>query len=142
MLLYLKAAGEIPPGPLCPGRSLGPLSREPSHAEGDTKRRIKAALDTGATYTMIPWEIAEALGYKPEFSKEKVSLITASGVEAAPIIKVKKINFLGEDIENVAVICHDLPQRSYVVGLLGGSYLRYFKITIDYRKGILEITRE
>jgi hypothetical protein len=24
---------------------------------------------------MIPWEIAEALGYKPEISKEKVTLI-------------------------------------------------------------------
>jgi predicted aspartyl protease len=32
------------------------------------------ALDTGAMYTMIPWEIAEALGYKPEMSKEKVTL--------------------------------------------------------------------
>jgi predicted aspartyl protease len=28
----------------------------------DTKRRIRVVLDTGATYTMIPWEIAEALG--------------------------------------------------------------------------------
>jgi predicted aspartyl protease len=45
--------------------------------EGVIKRRIKVALDTGATYTMIPLEIAEALGYKPEISKEKVTLITA-----------------------------------------------------------------
>lgn len=28
-------------------------------------RRVRMALDTGATYTMIPWEIAEALGYEP-----------------------------------------------------------------------------
>jgi len=108
--------------------------------EEGRKRRIKVALDTGATYTMIPWEIAEALGYKPEFSKEKVTLITASGVETAPIIKVKKIEFLAENIDNVPVVCHDLPPRSYVVGLLGSSFLRHFKITIDYRKGILEIT--
>ena len=62
--------------------------------EEGTKRRIRAALDTGATYTMIPWEIAEALGYKPELSKEKVTLITASGMETAPIIEVKRIRFL------------------------------------------------
>ncbi len=110
--------------------------------EEGTKRRIRAALDTGATYTMIPWEIAEALGYKPELSKEKVTLITASGVETAPIIEVKRIRFLGESIDNVPVVCHDLPPRSYVVGLLGSSFLRHFKITIDYRKGILEITRQ
>jgi len=28
-------------------------------SERGIKRRIKVALDTGATYTMIPWEIAE-----------------------------------------------------------------------------------
>jgi len=110
--------------------------------EEGTKRRIRVALDTEATYTMIPWEIAEALGYKPELSKEKVTLITASGVEIAPIIEVKKIRFLGENIDNVPVVCHDLPPRSYVVGLLKSSFLSPFKITIEYRQGILEITRE
>lgn len=110
--------------------------------EGGTKRRIKAAVDTGATYTMIPWDIAEALGYKPEISKEKVTLITASGVETAPVVEIKKINFLDENVDNVPVVCHDLPPKSYVVGLLGSSFLRHFKIIMDYRKGSLEITTE
>jgi clan AA aspartic protease (TIGR02281 family) len=110
--------------------------------ERGTKRKIKVALDTGATYTMIPWEIAEALGYKPEISKEKVILITASGVETTPVIEVKKIKFLGESVDNVSVVCHDLPPKSYVTGLLGSSFLRHFKITIDYLKGILEISKE
>jgi predicted aspartyl protease len=110
--------------------------------ERGIKRRIRVALDTAATYTMIPWEIASALGYKPEISKEKVTLITASGVETAPIIEVKKIGFLDVIAENVPVICHDLPPKSYVVGLLGASFLRHFKITVDYPRGILEILRE
>lgn len=110
--------------------------------EGGTKRRIKVALDTGATYTMIPWEIAEALGYKPEIPKEKVTLITASGVESAPIIVIKKIKFLDEYLSDVPVVCHDLPPKSYVVGLLGGSFLKHFKVTIDYLKGTLEISKE
>lgn len=82
------------------------------------------------------------MGYKPEISKEKVTLITASGVETAPIIEVKRIRFLGEDMNNVKVVCHDLPPKSYVVGLLGCSFLKYFKITIDYLKGVLEVSRE
>lgn len=110
--------------------------------EGGTKRRIRAALDTGATYTMIPWEIAEALGYRPEISKEKVTLITASGVETTPVIEVKRIIFLDQNIDNVQVVCHALPSKSYVVGLLGSSFLRHFKVTIDYLKGILEISKE
>jgi len=110
--------------------------------EGGTKRRIRAALDTGATYTMIPWEIVEALGYKPEISREKVTLITASGVETTPLIEIKRIKFLDQKIDNVQVVCHDLPPKGYVVGLLGSSFLRHFKITIDYLNGILEISRE
>jgi len=110
--------------------------------KADTKRRIRVVLDTGATYTMIPWEIADALGYKPEISKEKVTLITASGVETAPVIELKSINFLGETVENIKVVCHDLPPKSYVVGLLGCSFLKNFKIMIDYPKGLLEILRE
>jgi len=35
----------------------------------DVKRRLKMVLDTGATYCMIPWHIAEELGYKPALSK-------------------------------------------------------------------------
>jgi clan AA aspartic protease (TIGR02281 family) len=111
-------------------------------SEGGIKRRIRVALDTGATYTMIPWEIAEALGYKPEMSKEKVTLITASGVETAPLIEIKKIRFLGEELDNVSVVCHDLPPKSYVTGLLGSSFLRHFKITIDYPKGVFEISKQ
>jgi clan AA aspartic protease (TIGR02281 family) len=112
------------------------------YGEGGTKRRIKAALDTGATYTMIPWDIAEALGYKPEISKGKVTLITASGVETAPLVEIKKIKFVDENVDNVPVVCHDLPPKRYVVGLLGSSFLRHFKIIIDYRKGFLEIKTE
>lgn len=110
--------------------------------EGGIKRRIKVALDTGATYTMIPWEIAEAIGYQPEISREKVTLITASGVETAPLIEIKKVTFLGEGIDNVTIVCHDLPPKSYVTGLLGTSFLRHFRITIDYLRGELEISRE
>jgi predicted aspartyl protease len=82
------------------------------------------------------------LGYKPEISKEKVTLITASGVETAPIIQVKKIRFLDEVSDNIQVVCHDLPAKSFVVGLLGSSFLRKFKITVGYPKGALEISRE
>jgi len=110
--------------------------------ESGAKRRIRVALDTGATYTMIPWQIAEALGYEPAIAKEKVTLITASGAETAPLIENKSVKFLAENIDNVKVVCHDLPPKSYVVGLLGSSFLRCFKITIDYTKGILEISRE
>jgi hypothetical protein len=59
----------------------------------------------------------------------------------SPVIAVDII-LEGESIDNVPVVCHDLPPKSYVTGLLGSSFLRHFKITIDYLNGILEISRE
>jgi len=94
------------------------------------------ALDTGATYVTVPWQIAEALGYRPDLSLEKAEVVTASGVENAPIIEVAAVKALGEEVERVAVLCHDLPPRSYIVGLLGASFLRHFKLTIDYLEGV------
>lgn len=103
------------------------------------KRRMKMAVDTGATYTMIPWEIAEALGYRPDISSQRITLVTVSGVERVPLIKVDIIRILGKEIRDVEIVCHDLPARSYVDGLLGLRSLRELKAKIDFDKGTLEI---
>jgi len=105
----------------------------------DKKKKIDMALDTGATYTMIPWDIAEVLGYKPDLSKERIELITASGVERAPIITLNSISVSDKRARNIKVVVHDLPPKSYVDGLLGLSFLRNFKISLDFRNGFLEI---
>ena len=103
------------------------------------RKKIDMALDTGATYTMIPWDIAEVLGYTPESSKERIELITASGVEKSPIITLKSISILKKNVNGVRTIVHDLPQKSYVDGLLGLSYLRNFDIRLNFKNGVLEI---
>ncbi|MDI6917515.1 MAG: retropepsin-like aspartic protease [Thermoplasmatales archaeon] len=105
----------------------------------DIKKKIEMAIDTGATYTMIPWDIAEVLGYKPELSKDRVPLVTASGVERVPLIILKSVSALGKSADNVQMVVHNLPEKSYVDGLLGLSFLRKFRVCLDFRKGMLEI---
>lgn len=107
--------------------------------KGNMIIRPKMALDTGATYLMVSWEMAEVLGYKPELSKERIDMTTASGVEKVPLITLKSVSVLGKRARNVKAVVHDLPPRSYVDGLLGLSFLKNFKICLDFRKGILEI---
>ncbi len=80
--------------------------------------RIKMVLDTGATYTMIPWKIAGVLGLKPEISERRVDITTASGVESVPLINMKSITLFDKKVDNLDVVIHDLPSRSYVDGLL------------------------
>jgi clan AA aspartic protease (TIGR02281 family) len=107
--------------------------------QGSSKQKIRVALDTGATYTIIPWETAEVLGLEPELSKERIEIITASGVERAPLITLKSIVVLGKRIERVEAVVHDLPPKSYVDGLLGVKSLVELKLKIDFGKGILEV---
>ena len=105
----------------------------------DNIRRIKMVLDTGATYVLIPWKIAEELGYKPAASKEWAPITTPTAVINAPVISLKSITTLGLKANNVKVICHDLPEISRVDGLLGLSYLKNFKLILDFKNGILEL---
>lgn len=104
-----------------------------------TRRRVKMVLDTGATYTMIPWYIAEELGYNPAASKEFLTMTTASGTVEAPMIKLDSLSILDHPIENQKVIIHNLPESSHIDGLLGLSYLKHFKLTIDFKKGLLAL---
>ena len=90
---------------------------------------------------MIPWEFAEILGYEPEVSKKRVPIITASGIEKAPLVTLKSMVFLGKKARKVSAVVHNLPQRSYVDGLLGLSYLKNFDIHICFKRGTLEIDR-
>ena len=104
-----------------------------------SKQKIRMALDTGATYTMIPWKTAELLGLEPELSKERIEIITASGVEKAPLVTVKSMITLGKRIEGVDVVVHDLPPKSYVDGLLGLKSLVELELKVDFNEGTLEV---
>ena len=95
-------------------------------------------LDTGATFTMIPWVVAEHLGYEPAVSKSRTTLTTASTTETVPLITLERMRVLGAEAEGVAVVIHDLPTKSRVDGLLGLSFLRRFNIGLRFKDGFLE----
>ena len=102
-------------------------------------KKIQMLIDTGATLCIIPFDIAIALGYNPSVSKEYSDITTASGTESMPLIKIKKFSLMGKEVQNVKTLCHDLPPTSRVDGLLGLSYLKHFKLSIDFKKGILAL---
>ncbi len=102
-------------------------------------RFLKMALDTGCSLTVIPWNIAIAVGCDPAHSKETIRMVTGSGIEFAPIVILESLLCMGKRIENIKVICHNLPEESLVDGLLGLNFLSSFDVFIKFREGILEI---
>ena len=102
---------------------------------------LRMVLDTGATYTIIPWNVAFSLGYDPAVSKRRVKLIMGGSVEYAPIITVTAFTALGESIAHFDVICHDLPEDAKVDGLVGMNFLRNFDLSVKFSEGIIELKR-
>ena len=104
---------------------------------------IPVVLDTGASITIVAVDIMARLGYDPGNPKlDRQRIITGSGVEYAPCTTVRSATAIGQKVDNLEVLCHDLPPESGVDGLLGINFLKYFKLTIRFRKGIIDLTRE
>lgn len=106
-------------------------------SQGDTIVRL--ALDTGATNSMINWDVAVLLGYDPASVKERIQITTGSGVEFAPRIVIKKIDVIGRSLENFPVLCHTLPPSATVDGLLGLDFFRGERLVLDFRAGFIDL---
>ena len=102
---------------------------------------MPVALDTGATFTIIPSDIAIDLGYDPANSERRQRIFTASGVEFCPVINIKEMTALGIAVQNMDVLCHDLPEGSCVDGLLGLNFLRMFDFEVKYSQGIIKLVK-
>ena len=103
----------------------------------DTFRNVFVALDTGASNTMIPTEVAADLGY--DLSKPNEQMMTANGIVLANRIAVRKLTAIGETVENIDAVCHDLPEGSIIEGLLGLNFLRHFDVNISFSTGTIEL---
>lgn len=105
--------------------------------EGDTYAYL--ALDTGATSTMICKEILELIGYDPDSLLKTVNFTTGSGVESAARVTVERVEALGRERLNFAVIAHTLPASASIDGVLGLDFLRDRVLTLDFQKGEISL---
>ena len=122
-----------------PNRPLITLRLTVGGINTDTYRNLIVALDTGATTTVIPTEIALALGYDLSNPKGQIGLLTASGAASAKVITVRKLTAIGETVEDIEVLCHNLPGNSAIKGLLGLNFLKHFNVNISFSTGTIEV---
>ncbi len=105
--------------------------------DANTFRNVFVVLDTGASTTMIPTKVAADLGY--DISNPNQQIMTANGIVLAKRITVRKLTAIGETVENIDVVCHDLPEDSIIEGLLGLNFLRHFDVNISFSTGTIEL---
>lgn len=110
-----------------------------SNINANNFRNVIVALDTGSSNTSIPTRIASDLGYDLSNPKQVILLTTGSGIVPAKIITARKLTAIGENVENIDVVCHDLPFGSTIDGVLGLNFLSHFDIKISFSTGIIEL---
>lgn len=104
---------------------------------GDTVVRL--ALDTGATRTVVSWDVVVLVGYDPAATAERVQMTTGSGVEFVPRVFLEKIEALGQERRDFPVLCHTLPPSATVDGVLGLDFFRGRRLSIDLRTGVVTV---
>lgn len=91
-----------------------------------TWRSLKLAVDTGATYTMLPPDILFDIGINPTKATRTLEVSTANGLLVVPVLRIPLLKCLGITVRDVEVLAHHLPQESPVEGLLGLNVLAHF----------------
>lgn len=91
-----------------------------------TWRSLKLAVDTGATYTILPPNVLFDVGYDPTKTPRHLELSTANGLVVAPLLRIRALKCLGLTLKSIEVVAHHLPPESPVEGLLGLNVLAHF----------------
>ena len=70
---------------------------------------LNLILDTGASRTVVNWDVLVLLGYNPASAPKRVQITTGSGVELVPAIALEHIKALEQTRQNFLNLCHTLP---------------------------------
>ncbi|MFC1847066.1 retroviral-like aspartic protease family protein [Chloroflexota bacterium] len=107
-------------------------------------RELRAILDTGSQYCVVPMIDAIQLGYDAYFvpgdEPGEGTMVATQGciIESREIV-LKEISVGDLVAKDVKAFCHELPRPSGLEVVLGLSFLKHFKTTIDYKKGVLTL---
>lgn len=107
-------------------------------------RELRAVLDMGSDYSIIPLQDAVKLGSiefwnpDPEPDELMEAVTNACSIEGYEIV-LDEVSVADAVAKNVKALAYDIPRAAGVEAVLGLSFLKNFKTTIDYGKGYLTI---
>ena len=104
----------------------------------ETSLTMNAVLDTGAARSIIPPKIASNLGYDISEPKEMMEFSGVYSSGWSKVISVSKVEAIGESVNDMDIVLHQLAPDITADAILGLDFLRNFDTTISYSKGIVE----
>jgi clan AA aspartic protease (TIGR02281 family) len=122
--------------------SAPPVGRlRPIIVEALLNRQVSVPLmvDTGATYTVLTRQTAQDLGIIGLERLAKHSFLTPGGPIQSPVTTLKSIRVGTVEAQNVAVAID--AEGHLPLGLLGMTFMRHFKVTVDQSQGQVKFER-
>ena len=100
---------------------------------------VPLMLDTGATFTVLTRQTAQDLGITGLDRLPKHSFLTPGGPIQSPVTTLKSIRIGTVEAQNVAVAID--AEGHLPLGLLGMTFMRHFKVTVDQAQGQVKFER-
>jgi len=98
----------------------------------------RLALDTGASETTISRPALMAVGIDPaQTTLGSVPVITGSGRISVPLVRLMRLDALGQQRINFTVQAHTLPAGLPIDGVLGLDFIRGHRLVVDFKTGYL-----
>ncbi|MEB3831767.1 retropepsin-like aspartic protease [Phormidium sp. CCY1219] len=86
--------------------------------------RVKLIIDTGSSFTILPVQVVETLGYDTQNTRFREEIITGKGKINAPVIQLTWFNCVGQILYDFPIVAYNIPARLRVDGLLGMDFLQ------------------
>lgn len=90
-------------------------------------------LDTGASFSLISPQAANALGIAIDENTPLIPGTTVSGTVLLPLVTLRFMRVGKAELENVEAVVHSMPSGNQ--GLLGNSFLNKFRVILDAVSG-------
>jgi hypothetical protein len=97
--------------------------------------KVRLAIDTGATHSLIRGSFLAGLGYDLSAATRRGGLRSVTGGARAPIIQVRQLTVLGRARTDFPVVAHDMPPAVTYDGLLGLDFFRGLVLELDFARG-------
>ena len=100
---------------------------------------VPLILDTGASYTFLTKQTAQDLRLPITRDTPRLKFRTPAGEILQPVTRLRSIRIGTAEVQDVDVAV-DMDGRLQI-GLLGMTFLRHFKVTVDQERGLVRFDR-
>lgn len=104
-----------------------------------TPATLLLALDTGATYSMLTDRTWRMLGFHSSGLGDPISVAAVGGVAAGRWAELSELYALGRRLVGFRVVVVPVAPAARIHGLLGLDFLRGSRLTIDFRRGEIDL---